>query len=106
MEGVFSAIMTVVNPGDEVICFSPTFMFHFKIVYMAEATPVFVNLVEDEGWSLDIEAVKKAITNKTKAIIITTPSNPTGCNFKEKNLRELGKLVLKHNLVLITDDPY
>jgi aminotransferase len=65
-----------------------------------------VPLIEDKNFALDIEAIKKAITSKTKAIMYCTPNNPTGTVFPENTLRELGKIALEHNLTVITDEAY
>ena len=63
-------------------------------------------MVEKDNFALDIEAIKKAITPKTKAIMFCTPSNPTGTVFPEITLRDLGKIALEHNLTIITDEAY
>ena len=68
--------------------------------------PVFVPLVEQEGFSLDIEAVEKAVTPRTRAILFCSPSNPTGTVFSEKQLRELGRIAVERDLMIITDEAY
>lgn len=71
---------------------------------MASGTPVLVPTVEEEGFALDFEAIRKAITPKTRAIFYCSPNNPTGTVFPEQQLRDLAALALEHNLVIITDE--
>ena len=106
IEGLSSAIMVVIDPGDEVLLFSPTYSTHIRQVVIASGKPVLVPTIETEGFTLDFDAIEKAITPKTKAIICCSPNNPTGTVFSEKDLRELASLALKHNLIVITDEAY
>ncbi|MBI5411989.1 pyridoxal phosphate-dependent aminotransferase [Candidatus Peregrinibacteria bacterium] len=106
MEACLIATLSVVNPGEEVIMISPCFASHMEQVMAAEGVPVFVNTDEKNNWLLDMNAVRKAITKKTKAIFITNPSNPTGALFPEKQVRELCRLALEHNLFIIADETY
>jgi len=106
IEGLAASVLATIDPGDEVILPTPTYSTHITQVKLASGIPVLVPLIEDENFALDIEAIKKAITPKTKAIMFCTPSNPTGTVFPESTLRDLGKIVLKHNLTVITDEAY
>jgi len=106
IEGLAAALLTFVDPGDEVILPSPTYSTHINQVLMASAKPVFVPTVEEEGFILDIEGIKKAITSKTKAILYCSPSNPSGTVFSENRLRQLAEIALDHNLMVITDEAY
>ncbi len=106
MQGLMNAILTVVNPGDEVIMTSPGFSSHVQQIMLAGGTPVFLPMLEEQNWALDLAALPKLITNKTKAIIICSPSNPTGHIFTRQELDVIADLVLQHNLILITDEPY
>lgn len=106
IEGLAAAVMAAIDPGDEVILPSPTYSTHIRQVQMASGVPVLVPLLEDDGFALDTEAVQRAITPKTRAIMFCTPSNPTGTVFAEAALRELARLALAHDLVLITDEAY
>lgn len=106
IEGLSSAIMAVIDPGDEVLLFSPTYSTHIRQVVIASGKPVLVPTNEKEGFTLDFDAIKKAITSKTKAIICCSPNNPTGTVFSEQELRKLASLALKHNLIIITDEAY
>ncbi|MFH1012356.1 MAG: pyridoxal phosphate-dependent aminotransferase [Candidatus Peregrinibacteria bacterium] len=106
MEACFISTLAVVNPGDEVIMISPCFASHLEMVLAAQGTPVFVNTDEKKGWILDMKAVKKAVTKRTKAIFITNPANPTGALFPEEQVRQLCKIALEHDLFIIADETY
>src|SRR5579885_1333919 len=106
MEALATAISTIIDRGDEVILPSPTYSSHIEQILFAEGQPVFVPLLEEQGWKLDIAAVKKAITSKTKAIILCNPVNPTGTVFPKEEIEAIADLVLKNDLFLIIDEAY
>ncbi len=106
VEGLSSAVMALIDPGDEVIFPSPTYSTHIRQVVIASGKPVIVPLIEEEGFIWDFDALKDAITPKTKAIMYCSPSNPTGTVFSEKQLRELSDIALENNLMVITDEAY
>ena len=106
IEGLAASVMAVVDPGDEVILPTPTYSTHITQVKLASGVPVLVPLIEENDFELDIDAIEKAITPKTKAIMFCSPSNPTGTVFSEQKLRKLGKLALKNNITIITDEAY
>jgi aminotransferase len=106
IEGLSSAVMAAIDPGDEVLLFTPTYSTHIRQVIMASGTPVLVPTVEEEGFILDFDAIKRAITPRTRAIFCCSPNNPTGTVLSEGQLRELAALALEHNLVIITDEAY
>jgi aminotransferase len=106
IEGLAAAVMAAIDPGDEVILPTPTYSTHIRQVQMASGIPVLVPLLEEDGFALDTEAVERAITPRTKALLFCSPSNPTGTVFAETALRELARLALAHDLVIITDEAY
>jgi len=106
IEGLAAALMSVVDPGDEVILPSPTYSTHIRQVLIVSGKPVFVPTSEEQGFSLDVEGVKKAVTPKTKAILYCSPSNPSGTVFNETQLRELADIALEHNIMVVTDEAY
>jgi len=106
IEGIASAMMATVDPGDEVIVPSPTYSTHVRQVLLASGKPVFVPLHEEDKFALHIEDIKKAITSKTKAILFCSPNNPTGTIFPEETLREIAQITIENNLVIITDEAY
>jgi aminotransferase len=106
IEGLAAAVMAIVDPGDEVILPSPTYSTHIRQVVIASAKPVLVPTVEQAGFALDIDAIRNAVTPRTKAIMYCSPSNPTGTVFSEQQLRELARVALDHDLTVITDEAY
>jgi aminotransferase len=105
MEGLLCAMLTLIGPGDEVIVPEPFYPSHVEQVLMAEGTPVFAPLRRSD-WGLDVDAVAAAITPRTKAVIVSSPHNPTGAVFAKADLLRLAELALKHNLFVICDDTY
>jgi aspartate/methionine/tyrosine aminotransferase len=106
MQALMMAWMTVLEPGDEVLIASPGFSSHYEQVYLAGGVPVAVPLVEEQGWRVDVEAYSRAVTGKTKALVLVNPSNPTGSVISEAEMRAIAELALEHDLFVITDDPY
>lgn len=106
IEGLSAAVMSVIDPGDEVILPSPTYSTHIRQVIIASGKPVLIPLREENEFALNIADIKKAITPKTKAIMYCSPSNPTGTVFTENQLRQLAEIVLENNLMVITDEAY
>jgi aminotransferase len=106
IEGLSATVMALIDPGDEVILPCPTYSTHIRQVLLASGIPVLVPTIEEEGFILDIDRIREAITSKTKALIYASPSNPTGTVFSEQQLREIAEIALKHNLMVITDEAY
>jgi aminotransferase len=106
IEGLAAAVMATIDPGDEVIFPSPTYSTHIRQVVIASGKPVLIPTIEDEGFLWDLDAVKDAITPKTKAIMYCSPSNPTGTVFPQQQLLELAQIALDNNLMVITDEAY
>lgn len=106
IEGLAAAVMATIDPGDEVILPTPTYSTHITQVKLASGKPVLIPLIEENDFALDIEAIKNAITPKTKAIMICTPNNPTGTVFPEEDLRKLSEIVLEKDLTIIVDEAY
>ena len=106
IEGLAAAVMAIVDPGDEVILPTPTYSTHIRQVVIASGKPVLVPTIEQQGFVLDIEGIKRSITRKTKAIMYCSPSNPTGTVFAEQQLRELADIALENDLTVITDEAY
>jgi len=106
IEGLAAAVMAVIDPGDEVILPSPTYSTHIRQVVIASGKPVLVPTLEDDGFTLDIDAIERAITPRTKAFMFCTPNNPTGTVFSEDQLRRLAAVCLEHDLTVITDEAY
>ncbi|MBL7086183.1 MAG: pyridoxal phosphate-dependent aminotransferase [Candidatus Cloacimonetes bacterium] len=106
IEGLAAAVMAVIDPGDEVILPTPTYSTHIRQVQIASGKPVLVPSIEENNFALDIQAIKNAITPKTKAIMYCSPNNPTGTVFPEEQLRQIAEIALENNLMVITDEAY
>lgn len=106
MQGMYTLLQVITNPGDEIILTDPCFASHIQQVIMCGGKPVYWSLNEDSNWSLDIDALPGLINAKTKAIVINSPSNPTGKIFSRKNLLRIGNIARSHGFMIIIDDPY
>jgi len=106
MEALAAGIATVIDRGDEVIIPTPNYASHIEQVLFSEGIPVFVPLIEEQGWRLDVEGFRKAVTNKTRAIIICNPMNPTGAVFPQEDIQQIAELALEKNLFIIADEAY
>ena len=97
---------TILDPEDEVILLAPYFTPYPEQVRLAQGKPVIVNTLPENNFELDIDDLKQAITDKTKAIIINTPCNPTGVCMSKAKLQEIADVAKEHDLLVIADDIY
>lgn len=104
MEALLATVLTVADPGDEVLLPSPTYASYFEQVQLAGATPVGVPL--NEQWELDLERLAQSITPRSTAILICNPGNPTGNVYTDEQVRALCELAIVHGLVVIIDEAY
>ena len=104
-EAIAAALLGILNPGDEVILFEPFYDSYRACIAMAGATPRFV-LLRWPDFSFDPAELAKAITQRTRAILINTPHNPTGKVFSREELGLIADLCAKHDLIAITDEVY
>lgn len=106
-QSIANAFIALINPGDEVIVFSPYWVSYDALVRLAEGTPVMVNGGIENDFKVTAKQLEQAITAKTKAIIFSSPCNPTGSVFSKKELQAIADVVLKHpNLIVIADEIY
>ena len=104
---LFNALMATVNPGDEVIVPAPYWVSYPDIVMLAGGTPVFVDCTLEHGFKLQAADLDKAITPKTKWLILNSPSNPSGAAYSRAELKALTDVLLKHPQVwVLSDDMY
>ncbi|MFZ5774856.1 MAG: pyridoxal phosphate-dependent aminotransferase [Thermodesulfobacteriota bacterium] len=104
--GLYNMAQALFGPGDEVLIPTPYWVSYPPIVQLAGATPVEVPLSEENDFDLTEELLNRYATPKTKAIVLNSPSNPTGAVFSEKALREVAKLALANRWLIISDDIY
>lgn len=105
-EVVACALASLIDEGDEVLVISPAFASHIEQVIQWGGTPVLVPLQENEGWRFDITEAEKRITEKTKVVLFSNPSNPTGKVFSHDELQSIADLAKKHDFIVISDETY
>ncbi len=103
---LFNLALALYEPGDEVIIPKPYWVSYPEQVRLAGATPVLVDTREDQGWKLPPESLKRALTPRTKAIVLCSPSNPTGAAYTEEETKALLDVVRSHDCWLIVDEIY
>lgn len=106
MEGLYLALLSITNPGDEYIIPAPYYVNYGQMVHMCGGVPVIVDKPAEEPLTFRIEDIEAAITPKTKAIIINTPSNPSGKIIPWNKIEKLAELAKKHDLYVISDEVY
>lgn len=104
-EGLFLSLFTLLDPGDQVIIPTPAFSAYAEIVKLCRAMPVFLDTSQD-AFQIDGQKLEDRITDRTKAIILNTPNNPTGCLLDHQSLAAVADVVRKHSLYVIADDVY
>ncbi|MFI5126896.1 MAG: pyridoxal phosphate-dependent aminotransferase [Candidatus Acidiferrales bacterium] len=104
-EAMMAAMMAIINPGDEVVVFEPFYENYGPDAILSGASPRFVRLRAPD-WSFDADELARAFSNKTKAIILNTPNNPTGKVFSRAEMETIRDLCVRHNAFLITDEIY
>ncbi|HYG20660.1 MAG TPA: pyridoxal phosphate-dependent aminotransferase [Ohtaekwangia sp.] len=106
-QSISNAMLALLNPGDEVIVFSPYWVSYDALVRLAEATPVMVKGGIENDFKVTAQQVEAAITPKTRLIIFSSPCNPTGSVFSKKELEDIANVILKHpNIIIIADEIY
>ena len=106
MQGLNTLFHTMLDPGDEIILTDPCFASHIQQINLFSGKPVYWPLDEDNNWSLNIDLLPDLITDRTQAIVLVSPSNPTGKIFTEDELIRVGKIAKQHDILVIIDDPY
>lgn len=103
LSNVFDVIL---NPGDEVIIPAPYWLSYPEMVKLSDGVPVFIIGEKENGYKVTAAQIESAITDKTKALIINTPSNPTGMIYHEEELRAIADVVVKHDIYVVADEMY
>jgi len=106
MQALNTLFHTMLDPGDEIILTDPCFASHIQQINLFSGVPVYWPLDEKNNWSLDVNRLPGLITDKTQAIVLVSPSNPTGKIFSKEALIRVGEIAKQHNILIILDDPY
>jgi len=106
IEGITATLLAVTRPGDEIIIPSPSYTSYRETIILAGCKPVYVPLNEEHNWSFELDEFEKAITDKTKAILLCNPNNPTGTIYTKDQLLALSRIIEKHGLFVISDEVY
>jgi aminotransferase len=106
MQGLSSLFHVLINPDDEIILTDPCFASHIQQIKQCGGKPIYWPLSEANGWSLDLDVLPGLVTDKTKAIVMVTPSNPTGKIFSKTELLGIGRTAKQYGLMILLDDPY
>ncbi len=105
MQVIFNTCLHLLNTGDEVVVVDPGYDYYSQIRLFG-GVPVTVPARELNRFKVDPADIKAAITNKTKLMIVNSPSNPTGAIFDEEILREIARMAMEHDLIVLSDEPY
>ena len=105
-EAINNACLAFIEPGDEVIIFTPAFVSYQNTILLCEGIPVEISLKASNGFQIDIEELKSKITNKTKMMIINNPSNPTGAVYQKETLEKVCQLARENNILILADEIY
>ncbi|MEK3889660.1 aminotransferase [Bacillus sp. FSL K6-3431] len=100
------AFRTLLNEGDEVLIVEPAFVSYASLVTMAGGTPIPISTNADNGFKVTQELMEEKITDKTKAILLCSPNNPTGTYLNAEELTEIAEVVKKHDLIVVSDEIY
>ncbi len=103
---IFIALAALLNPGDEVILPAPYWVTYYEAIRMAGGVPVIVTAEEKAGFKVTKEQLEAAVTDKTKALILNNPSNPTGMLYSRKELEGMAEVCKKNDLYVISDEIY
>lgn len=101
-----NALMAILNPGDEVIIPLPYWVSYPELVKLADGIPVFAEADEKNDYKYTVETLNKVLTDKTKAIILNTPNNPTGTIYSKDELLEIAEFAKKNDLIIVSDEIY
>lgn len=106
IEAIAATLLASINPGDEVLVVSPTYASYLPAIRIAGGEPRFVPLDEDANFDLDPEAIDRAATRRTRALLICNPNNPTGTVFSRRQTQRMLEVAENRDLLVITDEVY
>jgi aspartate aminotransferase len=103
---LFNAFLTLLDPGDEVIIPAPFWVSYPEQVVLAQGVPVYVHMPESDGFRLKADALEKALTPRTKLVVINSPSNPTGAVYEPEEIKKIARLAVERDFWVISDEIY
>ena len=103
---MFYTILSVVDPGDEVVYPDPGFPIYKSLIDYAGGKAVPLPLLEENDFSFDVDRLEDLVSDKTKLLILNSPQNPTGGVLKKQDLQKIAELCVKHDVVILTDEIY
>jgi aspartate/methionine/tyrosine aminotransferase len=106
MQGMSTLFHVLLEPGDEIILTDPGFASHYEQVRLRGGVPIAWPLDERNAWAMDTDLLESLVTERTRAVVLVNPSNPTGSLFSKRTLLRLGEIARARDLLLIIDDPY
>lgn len=101
-----NAFMAILNDGDEVIIPAPYWLSYPEMVSLADGVPVMISTTKESNYKVTVEQLEKALTSKTKALILNSPSNPTGMIYSKSELEQIADFVIKNDLIVVSDEIY
>ena len=105
-EAVFDMLCTILDEGDELLIPDPVWMNYLNVPKLLGAVPVSYELREENGFQIDLDEIRSKITDKTKAVVIVTPNNPTGGVLTEETLKGLAQIAIEKDIMVIADEVY
>jgi aspartate aminotransferase len=105
-QALYEAILTVVDPGDEVLIPDPWWVSYVPMVQLADGKAVFVPTTEENGFNLTSDAIQEKITDKSRVLILNSPSNPTGSVLSKSDLKRIADVCIEHDILVISDEIY
>ncbi len=103
---IYNILQSICNPGDEIVFAAPYWVSYPEMAKLADATPVVVETTADQNFCMKPEQIENVLSDRTKAIIISSPSNPTGTVYDATMLEQIAELALKHQFYVISDEIY
>lgn len=103
LTNIFTVLL---NPGDEVIIPAPFWLSYPEIIKMADGVPVIVNTAKEQGYKLTAPALRQAVTDKTKALVLNTPNNPTGMLYTREELQAIAEVAVEKDFYVVADEMY
>jgi len=101
-----NTFMAILNPGDEVLIPAPYWVSYTEMVKIADGTPVIIQTSEEDNFKITAEILEQSITEKTRALVLNSPSNPTGMVYTEEELRAIADVIVAHDIYVVSDEIY